>query len=249
MTSQVQGARARQTKNCGSASHESEKKKKIGDVDDAWERSEHKSLVKQHTSYHSNNSNNNNTHLFQSYNISYIMSSDNHKAYVAIPMDMLHTTMESDDGAEASCCRAHCSRRNYLLPKCLGVATVCILLLTLWLTRIAHHHHSLDEYGWNEISHGTHDGVETDDLVFDEKWLVDKDGVLIYNEEKDESVVFDAPQDESMEDIEIELWDAEEQVQDVNEEAVDEPLEFFENNNQEKNVDVVDNVVEMPGLP
>ena len=134
---------------------------------------------------------------------------------------------------------------------------------------MAHNHHSLlldaglDEYGWNEIAHDTttygedvvvwHDGVdETDNVVIDEKWLVDENGKLIYNEEQDEShvVVFDAPQDEYMEEEEV--WYAEEVDYENEEEvfdAVDEPLQFFESSKQEENVDVVDNVVEMPGLP
>lgn len=196
------------------------------------------------------------------------MSSDNHRAYVAIPMDMFHastTRMESDEGDEGPFrCRSYCLRRNYLLPKCLGVAAVCILLLvTFWMAR-NHHSLLLDEYGWNEIAHDTttygedvvvwHDGVDdTDNVVIDEKWLVDENGKLIYNEEQDEShvVVFDSPQDEYIMEEE-EVWYAQEVDYENEEEvfdAVDEPLQFFESSKQEENVDIVDNVVEMPGLP
>lgn len=193
------------------------------------------------------------------------MSSDNYRAYVAIPMNMLHTSSESDaDGAAPSRCRS----RNYLLPKCLAVAAVCILLLTLWITHC--HHHSLEEFGWNEIAHDKitygedvvvwHDEKENGEI--DEKWLVDKNGLLIHHEKEDETVVFDASQDEFMEeeeDVEVEVWNAEEEEEeaDLNEEeekdeefeAVDEPLEFFGISEQEKTVNVVDNIVEIPGLP
>jgi hypothetical protein len=204
------------------------------------------------------------------------MSSDNHRAYVAIPMDMFGSNDETSDVGAPSRCRSLWTSRNFLLPKCLGVAAPCIFALILIMVRIAHHHPH-EKYGWDEVAHdkmtyseevfvmqnyeaagSLEDLPVYDDTLFeeDEKWHVDKDGWLVDElRNKPDIVVFDGePQkDDSIgsieEDTEAEVWDAEDvtEKQDVFYE-VDEPLEFFAREDEDS-VNVLDEFVELPGMP
>lgn len=191
------------------------------------------------------------------------MSSDNHKAYVAIPMDVFST---ENTAHENNASRSVWTRRNYLLAKIIVAVSIFVFMWIIIILRMTHHHHGYEMYGWNEVSHDSTttygqdvvvmqyiDPVELpvyDDVVFEEGKQGSLEVIMEeeawFTDENDDVVVFDGPAEEplSIEDVE-EVWDAEEMdikgEQLIN--AVDEPLEFFASEEGiEEEIDTVERI-------
>lgn len=163
-----------------------------------------------------------------------IMSSDNHRAYVAIPMNLFSS--DNDDVPDSHSRRGRyrnlLSRNGYLIPKIAAIVVgLCLLiLLPLWIR--AHHHsrHSMfrppPEF-ITDASPNKHDSTpfgEIDDMIVTE---IMEEPVDIFD---DDSIYDEVDIDSYYMDDDDEVWVAEEE-NDVfyteEESAVDEPLAFY----------------------
>lgn len=188
-------------------------------------------------------------------------SSDNHNAYVAIPMDVLFGSSDDDNNNEHHSSSSRSTRRNHLLPKCIVAIAFMLLLVILYFKMTSCNHSYAERYEWEHMHDSTTvgenvvvweyiDPVEEedlpvyDDVVFEEEQegasLVDDEVVLDkeiwFANEDDDEVVFDAQGVEEFENEEVEVWYAEEV--DTSEEeftAKDEPLVFFTSEDENDN--------------
>jgi len=179
----------------------------------------------------------------------YIMSSNNHKAYVAIPMNVFDSYETAPEASSSSrrrnCCRTLWSRDNRLVSMFVLVVgiTLAIILIPLLISMMRggkgfmkiggkgcmrHHQMYYQDHDSNTLEQEDFIVMEYPDEFVTEKATVYEDDDFFVEEEEEEEV-WVATEYDSDDDFEFDMFDDDDMLDEsvMLEEAVGEPLQFF----------------------